>query len=384
MKAKIPIAVGALLFGAVALATIPDHVRSIQADIGERSDEVLKRNGVNVDVRVDGRDVLLRGLLPEAQMKQRAVEVVASLAGVRSVRFEEVERVPVRSLSLAGDDDSAEPAAAGSKKVARHRAPKTSLLRVGAELRADGRLTLRGQAPDEATKKEWLRHAAELFVKGEVEDRLKVESREGHEHLKIAVTKGLTALHRLEEGRLGATNTRIRVSGKARDKSVEEKLRIELATMLPPGLRVAIDVYTPRRKQPSEAAEKVAVVRSTVTRGRDNSVILSGIAASEEIKKEWLAKATEVYTGKHVRDRLQVRSITPPESYGRCFLAALPWVGDLINGRVEVNSGLVRVFGKARSRATADRIKSELEANGCKVDVARLAVIAGGKQPEES
>ncbi len=362
MNVKTPIVVGSALFAAVAAATVPDHVRTIESDIAERASSALSRSGVKADVDVDGRDVVLSGGAASARLRDRAIRVVSELAGVRSVAFAGAAAATAAKSTLQSEG----PAAAAPRRAA-------PVQRVNVELRADRTVTMTGHAPSESIKGEWLEAARRHFSEGEVRDRLSIGEADESLNLKVGVLQGLAALRRLEEGRLSVTDRRIRVSGKARDKAMEEQIRVDLASRVPPALRVAIDVYSPRPR--GGAAGEPAVVRSTITRGRGDVVILSGIAASEEIKEAWLAKAREVYPGERVRDRLLVRAIDPPAEYEACLLAAMPWVGELINGRVEVNKGNVRVFGKAHSQGAADSIKSSLEESGCKVDLARLAVL---------
>jgi osmotically-inducible protein OsmY len=129
-------------------------------------------------------------------------------------------------------------------------------------------------------------------------------------------------------------------------------------------------------EHPAVAAEPPAprAMRTMLTRSPYGAVVLSGVVATEASKAEWLATAARLYPSDQVVDRLQVVQSEAPD-YAPCVLAALPWVGKLVDGRIEVSASAVRVIGKSRTTEEAALLRTELETAGCVVDIARLGVV---------
>ncbi len=379
MTTRTPILVGVLLFAALAVSVVPRHVDSIERDLSQKIELSLSQQGLAARVSVSGRDVYLRGRVQGDVAQQRAGELVREIRGVRRV-FNELgvgsrhNPGPLASIAPLGEEvGQARPIPPKPAVDQGPAAPRASSVhRVTAELSADRTLTFTGHAPSERAKDTWLAKALELFPDGQLRDRLMVEPTEEGERMVVAVTAGLASLRDLQEGRLSATMSRLRVSGKASTEETEEKIRESLAAVLPSGMKLAVDVYSPA----PVAEVRTTVVRSMLSRGRDDSVILSGVVASEDMKQAWLGKAGEIYSPARVRDRLRVASIKPPAGYGTCLMSAIPWVGKLKNGRVEVSPKVVRVSGKTANREDYDNLRSDLEAVGCTLDLARLAAPA--------
>lgn len=234
-----PIAGAVLLFSAMAAVAVPYHIRSIEADIAQRTAAALASRGVAAQVAVSGRDVALVGEVAGDDVRQLARAAVGGTWGVRDV----IDRLVV---SAAGEGDA----------------------------------TVAVAPPD------------------------------------------------------------------------------------------AIEV-------PAAAAEPPApprAMRTMLTRSPYGAVVLSGVVATDASKAEWLATAARLYPSDQVVDRLQVVESEAPD-YAPCVLAALPWVGKLVDGRIEVSASAVRVIGKSRTTEEAALLRTELETAGCVVDVARLGVV---------
>jgi len=235
-----PIAATVLLFSAMAAVAIPYHVRSIEADIAQRTAAALASRGVAAQVAVSGRDVALVGEVASDEARKLVLAAVGQTWGVRDV----IDR-------LAGPN-------------------------VGD-----------GEAPP-------------------------------------------------------------------------------VSAAPPDGVEVPAVAAEPPAPSPA--------MRTMLTRSPYGAVVLSGVVATDANKAEWLATAARLYPSDQVVDRLQVVESEAPD-YAPCVLAALPWVGKLVDGRIEVSAGAVRVFGKSRTTEEAALLRTELETAGCVVDVARLGVV---------
>ena len=314
-------------------------------------------------------------MVSSPEVRKQASSVVSDLWGVRRVenRLSDGAGDRLASLSPPADAHGSQRPGGGAPQRSEAAASPPDA-RVYVELSADRNLKLAGQAPSSAAKESWLAEAMALEVEGSVQDRLEVVETDGAAEMQAAVLEGLSLLPQLEEGRLSATSSRLRISGIARDEGLEATIKARLLDVLPRGYRVSVDVYAPRNLEAASGEESTRVMRLLLTRGRDGSVILSGIAPSAAAKDGMLAKAGEHYPADRVRDRLQVREVEAPDHYGECVVQALPWMDKLINGRIEISPGRARVFGKAASPEDSNRLQAELAAAGCTTDVARLAV----------
>ncbi len=379
---KLPILIGTVLFACLALVMVPRHVRSIESDISQRTESALALHGLAARVEVHGRDVILLGAVSSPEVRLQATSVVGDLWGVRSVenRLSEADGDRLASLSPpSGAARSERPSGATAPRSRAAASPPT--VRVYVELSADRNLKLAGQAPSAAAKESWLAEALAVHNEGAVQDRLEIVDSEDVGNagdMEAAVLEGLALLPQLEEGRLSATGSRLRISGVASDEGLEATIKQRLIDVLPRGYRVSVDIYVPRMPEQSAAELSTRVMRLLLARGRDDAIIVSGVAPSAAVKESLLAAAIEQYSAERVRDRLQVREVEAPPHYGDCVVRALPWLDKLINGRIEISPGKARVYGKVGSAEEANRLQSELAEAGCATDVARLAVRTKG------
>lgn len=339
------------------MATVPRHIQSIEADIARRTEAELAREDLAARVRISGRDVVLSGQMT-SDARRHAIELVSDLWGVGQVAN---EIQVVETASAAADPNVAA-------------VPSPATLRVKIDLSADGRVILDGRAPSDAAKEQWLAAALASFPDDEISDRLEIAEAGGSEEaeaLSTAVVTGLAQLSRLEEGSLDVTPARLRISGRATDSSTEVAIAEQLAADIPRAIRFSIDVHAAGSSKPAAAAHL------TLARNRDGSIVVSGVVPDAKAKRNWLAKAAAAHPAMTVQDRLRVEDFEAPEAYGDCALAALPWVGKLVNGRFDIGLKEARVFGKAKSRDDADRMRSELAAAGCVLDIAHLKMPRG-------
>jgi hypothetical protein len=234
-----PILCGVLSFVALSVIVVPRHVRSIESDLAHRAESVLEKHGLAARIEVSGRDVSLSGPVSSDELRTQATGVVRDLWGVRSVE---------NRMEASGADRlaaSRPSPAEGSLDPPSRAQPAPPTLRVHAELRADGTIKLSGQAPSAHAVEAWLARSLSLDRGGALLDRLEVVETEDPERVESIVLEGLSLLNELEEGRLSASESRIRISGKASGPGVEEKIERRLSERLPPGYRASVDVYAP-------------------------------------------------------------------------------------------------------------------------------------------
>ncbi len=373
---KIPVVLCSIVVACFVLVMVPRHVRSIQLDLAQRSESALAKQAVGARVEVRGREVVLSGEVASPEVLELATTIVEDVWGVRAV---------ANRLSVSGADrlaafttppEMARPLAAPTRSK---RSAGPPALRVYVELGADRNLKLSGSAPSTEVKDAWLAEALSLDSSRTLQDRLEIlapddaESTDGS-GIEAAVLEGLALLHRLDEGRLSVTSSRVRLSGKASDPELESEIQKRLLAVLPHGFRVSVDLRVEDDAALAVGTQETMVLRLLLSRGRDDAVIISGVAPGESAKAGWLARATKDYSPERIRDRLQVRDVAVPPHYGECMLRALPWLGKLIDGRIEISPGHARVTGKIDVAADSERLRAELAEAGCVADFARLVV----------
>ncbi len=376
MTNKVPAIICSIAVACFVLVMVPRHVRSIQSDLAQRSESALARHAVGARVEVRGREVVLSGEVPSSEVLELATGLVEDVWGVRAV----ANRLKVSDAGRLA-------AFTTPPDVARSQVPPAApklragplALRVHVELSRDRDLRISGQAPSTAAKDAWLAEALSLDSSRTLQDRLEIVAADnpesvGGSEVAAAVLEGLPLLHRLDEGRLSVTSSRVRISGKASDPELESEIQKRLLASLPHGIRVSVDLHVEDDSALAAGAQETRVLRLLLSRGRDDSVIVSGVAPSESAKAGWLARAADEYSPERIRDRLQVRDVEAPPYYGECMIRALPWLGKLIDGRIEISPGRVRVYGQVGAVADSDRLRSELAEAGCVADLARLTV----------
>ncbi len=150
-----------LLFGAIALILLAwlclgRHAPAIEQDLVTRTDDALKTAGIDwSSVGIDGRDVILTGKAPAADLRDRAEEIARGVYGVRTVD----NRITVNNSSAA--------------------APSPIALSVPYEInfsKNSGGVVISGMVPDEETRVSVVEIARQHVGADKVQDRLLIVS----------------------------------------------------------------------------------------------------------------------------------------------------------------------------------------------------------------
>ena len=142
---------GLLGLALLTLLCVQLHTPDIERDLQDRTTATLDQRGfTGTAVLVSGRDVTLKGAVPDETARQRALGVASGVPGVRVVRDE---------LRIASDDGAVDEAALFSFAEG-----------------PGGALVLRGTVPDEAARESLLENARSAFPDRVIEDELVVGS----------------------------------------------------------------------------------------------------------------------------------------------------------------------------------------------------------------
>ena len=244
---------GLLLFSLLGYFCIyKNHARSIQDDIHERSNRLLRSDmpETNIMANVDGRDVVLTGNVTTQALKDRA-ESVAKVVGSRVVEnklvvdTEVANKLQNEKAALAEPVNSIPEVEAIDVTKASLKAPLTKMMNMSADsadanhlpyrfiatLSENKKILLKGDVPNEDARKQVVDLVNKLFAGSEISDRL-VESKNTSKDWLITVRSMLTNLALLESGSAELVDDIMSMTGKAKTHEIEEKITIDVSKQM--------------------------------------------------------------------------------------------------------------------------------------------------------
>lgn len=237
-----------VVFGALC---IRHNVPAIEAELAARATAALQSERLGwAEVNMDGRDLVLSGIAPDAAARDAALRV-AAVDGVHRVE-DQLVTIAERSAtsSVPGADQATELQAPAP-------APFITHLTV-----ADGRLLLAGATPGEVARRALVRRAQNAFGIAAVEARLEVQP-DAPADWEQAIGVALGLAQHLVLGEIIVQRSALEVSGVTADEQADTLVRESLAQNLPEGY--TFSVSTGSRGQLDEAlrgspslAERVA------------------------------------------------------------------------------------------------------------------------------
>jgi outer membrane protein OmpA-like peptidoglycan-associated protein len=234
----------------------------IEQDIAGRVNTGLAEQGLLwADVAVNGRDVELSGVAPDAEAKAKALDVAAHVFGVSKVQD---------NLSVAGEVSGT--AVSGTVVT------MDSTREIAEEAKAAGLYTLQiakdgdavvlsGNVPDEASKDVLVKLAETHYGAGNVKsDDLKVV-KGAPAGWRSAVGAVLMHIANMEHASVMISGTEVMVSGTVLDQQFSDKMEQAVEQVLPKSYKVAfaVEVVTP-----TEVAPAAGDASATVTSGCDD------------------------------------------------------------------------------------------------------------------
>ncbi|MEM9056863.1 MAG: BON domain-containing protein [Pseudomonadota bacterium] len=238
---------GIAAFIVIALMCLRHGPAAIEADLSERAAQRLNDADLGwARVTMDGRDLRLSGLAPDAVAREQAADIVAALPGVRIVT-NRVLTISERVAEQTAPDDAETPAD-GAPAMRRSTEGMDELEKLFADLsyglrlaRRDGRVTLEGTMPNDAMIETVVDLAGQRFGAEAVSASLQVRPGAPPNWLQAA-SASLALLEQVDPGRIAIANERIAVSGLTRTDALADRLRARVADGLPPGYVGEADV----------------------------------------------------------------------------------------------------------------------------------------------
>jgi outer membrane protein OmpA-like peptidoglycan-associated protein len=236
----------------------------IEQDIAGRVTTSLAEQGLLwADVDVKGRDVVMSGIAPDAEAKEKALNVASHVFGVARVTDE---------LSVAGD---ASATAAVAKAVAVELSADDELVK---EAKAAGIYTLtitkngddvvlEGSVPDQASKDVLVRLADTHYGSSNVHTDGLTIVRGAPAGWRTAAGAVLIHITNLEHAKVMISGTEVMVSGSVQDSSFSDKMEKAVTDVLPKPYKAAfaVEVVTPTAEvEPAAGEENSAVTCATL------------------------------------------------------------------------------------------------------------------------
>ncbi len=363
---------GLLLFSLLGYFCIyKNHARSIQDDIHERSNRLLRSemSETNITANVDGRDVVLTGNVTTQALKDRA-EDVAKVVGSRVVENKLVVDTEIASKLQTEKFTSVEPVNSTPKVEAIEvtKAPLTKMInkpkdsvdannlpyRFIATLSENKKILLKGDVPSEEARKQVVDLANKLFAGSEISDRL-VESKNTSKDWLITVRSMLTNLALLESGSAELVDDIMSMTGKAKTHEIEEKITIDVSKQM---------------SQQHQGLFNITVLDDPETKSNPLVVNQQGMACQQQFK--------QLLSDNTIRFRLS-RAVVSAESMN--VLVSLANIAKSCPGKIiqiegHTDSTGADVHNKWLSQSRADAVLQHLVKLG--VDKARLRAIGYG------
>lgn len=221
-------------------------VPSITDDIRARSDLALSARNVNwARVEVDGRDVTLSGLAPSDKQRERAMNALAEVVGVRLVMDKTTSLTPRKTPSAASARINAEPAPDEQTLVAAaNESVDVAAFGLSYEFRIerDERgIALRGMVPDEAVRVALMDAARAKFENFDVRDDLIINSDAPYDFVRAA-RQAISVSGLVASGAAGVRDQVLFVEGLTASDRDLDRLRDTLDAALPEGYDLALQI----------------------------------------------------------------------------------------------------------------------------------------------
>ncbi len=236
------------LLGLIALALltflcIRKHTPEIQSDIQSRAVSVLSSEPTRwTKVAVDGRNVILTGVAPSEELREKAEEMAKSVQGVVSVDNQITVTQPELESVLEPESES---------QLTQEQVPEPEpepVIQSPYENQftktKDG-IVLSGWVPDEDQHQALLLLAKQKFGEDKVIDKLQVAAGAPDGWLQTAKA-AITGLAYFKEGVANITDTKLDLSGEVLNEAAKVNVETELPTMLPENFKINFDLNVPQ------------------------------------------------------------------------------------------------------------------------------------------
>lgn len=204
---------GVLLFTALTLFCVTRHAPRIAERLTASTSSSLTEGGIDwADVHLEGRSARLTGVAPSLVERERAIQLVSSVAGIGGI-VDQIEVLP----------------------------PVFEFI---AQRRGD-MVVLSGNIPKDGSKAAVIGRAASLFGGDAVIDRIRESGPAPDDSWVDMARRGIDLIVRLDSGRVRLRNRDVSLSGIATSAQEQQRLSFELLEELPSGYTSRLDITVP-------------------------------------------------------------------------------------------------------------------------------------------
>jgi|GEM_PF-3221224 len=200
-------------------------------------------------------------------------------------------------------------------------------------------LVLSGYAPDAKAREKVVADAKAKFPNMTIVNQL-VIARGAPAGWIVGTGVALDALKKLGNGRATMTDASVNVSGATKDNGLSANIRDFVATGLPSTFSNKVDIAL-LATQPAKLDWHAVLSKS--------SVVLEGDVPDLATKNLVLERARKNFPGLRIINRMNIKSVSPPEGWSLTALRALDAMTRLSEGEATLNDTRLRVSGTAIS-----------------------------------
>lgn len=386
----------AFLLGLLALILmyfcVKHHSPEIQNDLVNRTNQALTAEGSSfASVTANGRDLVLSGVAPDQAAKDQAGEIAKKVWGVREVdnqlTIASTEPAPLPEITTSVDTPAEEPETVidenytpyvvkppeplnTSPAMTYPTAPapyKTSLSML------DGKLTLKGHVPDDASRYALVTRAKAQYGEDKVVDEL-VVAYGGPAGWHNAAYAALMSVGSLEGGKASLSDTTLSVSGHATNGRVAEQTKSEILDQLVADFEGDINItadepepvpeYVVEAPKPLDTAPAMTLEVPENYRTQYNfdsgKLTLTG-SVPDQSARMWVTQLAGKAVGEaNVIDELVV-TYGAPQGWHAASSAALDHLTSLESGNAELQGQVLQVSGLAGSEAVKRDVEQGIE-----------------------
>jgi OOP family OmpA-OmpF porin len=213
-----------LLLGLISFLCIRNHAPAIEINLATRTSTALYGEGLDwAEATMDGRELVLTGVAPSAELRETANQLASSILGVRSV--DNRITVAVKAPEVIPAPEAASPTADYSTEF---------LLR-------DNDVVLTGMVPDQETHEKLIGIAEQRFGTQNVMDQLEIQSG-APDGWHQSIEALLTQLYALKEGSALIVNTEMTISGSTSSETIRERLETSISNSLHADFHASYDI----------------------------------------------------------------------------------------------------------------------------------------------
>lgn len=310
----------------------------VEADIQARAMTRLANAPESVDkpqISVSGRDVAISGVSPEAG--KRAIAELRLEPGLRKFATVGAPAAPEAGIKTAA---LAPPAALEPPRAA----PYSFSVSLG-----DSVVTLSGQLPSEAVRKDALTKAASLRAGAALSDATKIEAAMPNGDYAAAIDFALASLGRLTQGRVAISDGKVSIEGQGRENVQAATIEAEARKRLPQGFELA-------RADISAGPMSPYVFAASREGG---TATLTGYAPDDSTRKRIVEAARKRFFDVAVDDRLVIAKGAPAR-FADAAEASLSALARLADGKISMSGANVTLSGAARYQVARAEIERSL------------------------